>query len=518
MNTQMKTLMSQRIFNSKTCRIPFAICLSALCLIALSTQAATITVMNSNDSAAGSLRQALADALDGDTINFDSALNEQTITLTSGELLVNKSVTINGPGSNNLTIDGNHASRVFHVSGGVTAIVAGLTITNGHVSGSYPNDNGGGIYNDHSTLTVSNCTISANYAYGLRGGGIYNDGVSGSAILNVTNSTLSGNSVAYGGGGGIYNDGVSGSATLTVTNSTLSGNSATNGGGIYNFGRTGSGTLTVTNSTFSDNGGGIVGDAIFNDGFEGSVTLRIGDTILNARASGSNIANAGLEATVTSLGYNLSSDSGGGYLTATGDQLNTDPMLGPLQDNGGPTFTHALLPGSPAIDAGDPNFTPPPDYDQRGPGFPRVLSARIDIGALEVPPTPTPSPTPTATPTPTPTPTYAAQIQQPINADGTSAFNGRRGVVPVRFTLTFAGVPTCDLPPATIAVYRTGTGGNQQVDESVYSGPADTGSSFRIDSCQYVYNLSVSALGVGTYRVDAIIGAQVVGTATFALR
>jgi len=57
-----------------------------------------------------------------------------------------------------------------------------------------------------------------------------------------------------------------------------------------------------------------------------------------------------------------------GNILATGDQINTDPMLGPLQDNGGPTFTHALLPGSPAIDAGDPSFTPPPDFDQRGPG------------------------------------------------------------------------------------------------------------------------------------------------------
>src|SRR5213079_2799888 len=90
MNTQMKTLMSQRIFNSNTCRILFATCLSALCLIALNTRAATITVTNTNDSVAGSLRQALADAVDGDTINFDSSLNGQRITLTTGELLVDK--------------------------------------------------------------------------------------------------------------------------------------------------------------------------------------------------------------------------------------------------------------------------------------------------------------------------------------------------------------------------------------------------------------------------------------------
>ena len=77
-----------------------------------------------------------------------------------------------------------------------------------------------------------------------------------------------------------------------------------------------------------------------------------------------NIFNNG--GTVTSDGYNLSSDDGGGYLTGPGDQINTDPLLSPLQDNGGPTFTHALLPGSPAIDAGDPAFTPPPFNDQRG--------------------------------------------------------------------------------------------------------------------------------------------------------
>jgi hypothetical protein len=80
----------------------------------------------------------------------------------------------------------------------------------------------------------------------------------------------------------------------------------------------------------------------------------------------------------------VSSDNGGGFLTAIGDQINTDPMLGPLQDNGGPTFTHELLTGSPAIDAGNPNFIPPPDYDQRGPGYPRVVNGRIDIGSFEV--------------------------------------------------------------------------------------------------------------------------------------
>ena len=75
-----------------------------------------------------------------------------------------------------------------------------------------------------------------------------------------------------------------------------------------------------------------------------------------------------------------------------------------------------------------------------------------------------------------------------------------------------------ELPPATIDVYRTGTGGSEEIDESVYSGPADNGSNFRTDSCQYIYNLSASTLGVGTYRVDIVISGQVVGNAAFGFR
>ncbi len=113
---------------------------------------------------------------------------------------------------------------------------------------------------------------------------------------------------------------------------------------------------------------------------------------------------------------------------------------------------------------------------------------------------------------------YTAQIQQPINPDGTSVFNVRRGVVPVKFTLTQNGVATCALPPATIAVTRTAGGTTGAVDEAVYTGPADSGSNFRIDSCQYVFNLSASALGVGTYRIDILINGQLVGSASFRLK
>jgi sugar lactone lactonase YvrE len=113
---------------------------------------------------------------------------------------------------------------------------------------------------------------------------------------------------------------------------------------------------------------------------------------------------------------------------------------------------------------------------------------------------------------------YAAQVQQPINANGTSVFNVRRGVIPVKFTLTDDGSSTCTLPPATIAVIRTAGGTTGAVNESVYSGSADNGSNFRIVSCQYVYNLNSNALGVGTYRVDTKINDTVVGSSTFQLK
>jgi hypothetical protein len=132
-------------------------------------------------------------------------------------------------------------------------------------------------------------------------------------------------------------------------------------------------------------------------------TLDIESTILNRGELGPNISND--SGTVTSRGYNLSSDDGGGVLNGPGDQINTNPLLGPLQNNGGPTFTYQLLPASPAIDAGDPNFTPPPFFDQRGLSFDRVVNGRIDKGSFELQAGTTPTPTPTVTPTPTATPT-----------------------------------------------------------------------------------------------------------------
>jgi sugar lactone lactonase YvrE len=113
---------------------------------------------------------------------------------------------------------------------------------------------------------------------------------------------------------------------------------------------------------------------------------------------------------------------------------------------------------------------------------------------------------------------FRAQVQQPINADGSSVFSVRRGVVPMKFTLTQDGNATCALPAATIALTRTSGGTTGAIDEAIYTMSADTGSNFRIDSCQYIYNLSSSALGVGTYRIDIMIDGQVVGSGSFQLK
>jgi hypothetical protein len=451
--------------------------------VALPVHAATITVTNTNDSGPGSLRQALADANDGDTIDFAVT---GTIGLSSGELAVDKSITISGPGPNLLAVSasGLQSGSVFHVTADHTVTIEGLTISDAV--------NGGGIYNDHATLTINDCVVTHNQT--VWGGGIYNDGRFTSASLTILNSTIDRNCACLSGGGvggGIYNDSSEGSASLTIVNTVVSNNFAIDseppgfgtGGGVA-----GGGTLTITGSTITRNfagnegggvagvgtitdstisgntaggppnpnnleglGGGIItsgtlmisnstisgntawGNEVKGPGLGGAMfisgtltvnhstlsgnwattgggiyvdtagTVEIIDTILNRGASGENILNN--SGTIISHGYNISSDNGSGYLTGPGDQINTDPLLGPLQDNGGPTFTHELLPGSPAINAGDPNFTPPPFYDQRGAPFVRVFDSRIDIGSFEVQPTPTPTPTPTVTPTPTATAT-----------------------------------------------------------------------------------------------------------------
>jgi len=165
-----------------------------------SVHAATITVNSTADpteSGKTTLRDALTAAANGDTINF-SVTMPATITLTSGQLVVSSSVNVTGPGADQLSVNGNDASRVFVINSGLTVTISGLTISGGHTTGPIPANQGGGIFNS-GTLTISNSTISNNVADG-DGGGIRNSG-----SLTVSGSTLSGNTST--GGGAIHSGG-----------------------------------------------------------------------------------------------------------------------------------------------------------------------------------------------------------------------------------------------------------------------------------------------------------------------
>jgi fibronectin-binding autotransporter adhesin len=210
-------------------------------LLALEVRAllSTITVTNDSDSGSGSLRQALASSVAGETIQFARSAYG-TITLSSGPLVVASSVTIDGPGATNLTINGNDAFQDLRVQAAVTARVSGLTITGGEAPTSYPYNVGGGIFNA-GTLTVANCVVTKNSAPGYdQGGGIFNAG-----SLTVTGSVLSDNTADSGGGISSYR------GDVNVTNCVISGNSGAFGGGISSY----QGDVNVTNCVISGNAG-----------------------------------------------------------------------------------------------------------------------------------------------------------------------------------------------------------------------------------------------------------------------
>jgi hypothetical protein len=222
------------------------------------TLLSTITVLTNADSGPGSLRAAIADAQGGDQIVFDPSLYGQTITLTSGQLAVSKTLDIEGPGADQLAVSGNHQSRVFAISGGVTVTVAGLTITDGQAAGA-PGQ-GGGIQNAGSTLTVANVVLSDNRALGVGGNGAGGaiQGSSG-ATLTVTHSLFLHNQAIgsdAAGGGAIF---IAPGSTATIADSTFIGNQTIGGDGpgVTGFARGGgifnNGTFTVEDSSFVDN-------------------------------------------------------------------------------------------------------------------------------------------------------------------------------------------------------------------------------------------------------------------------
>jgi hypothetical protein len=329
-------------------------------MLGTAATAAIVTVSNVSDGAVGSLRQSIAGANAGDTINFATNLTGGTIGLTSGQLVIAKNLTIDASAlAGGMRVSGLNNSRIFQVTGGTTVGLTALTLTNGNGSGA----DGGAVYNQ-GTLTINQCAIVGNVAqnsavYG--GGGIYNAGV-----LVVDNSTLAGNSAPSGIGGGIYN-----LATVTLNQCTLAGNSAVNFGGAIGT----MGTVTVNQCTLTGNSS-YEGGAIFN---YNSGTLNLTNSIAagNSASSGADLFNVH---TVNLGGANLV-QSFANLGTANGPApLNAAPLLAPLGNYGGPTPTQPPLPGSPAIDAAAATSFA---TDQRGPGFPRTVGPLPDLGAVE---------------------------------------------------------------------------------------------------------------------------------------
>ncbi len=235
---------------------------------------------------------------------------------------------------------------------------------------------GGGLANT-GTLSVANCTFSGNTAIGGFGG--YGGGIANSGSLTAAGTTFSGNTAAgsasefagYGEGGAIENSG-----TASITNSTLNGNSTTSTTGTFGGGIADSGTLSLTYVTSDQNSAASGGGIGIVSGGQPAVDLI--DSIFQ-NAQGGNIF--GASGDFHSSGHNLFSDDPGISLEST-DLVNTAPLLGPLADNGGPTFTQALLPGSPALDAGI--AVAGVTTDQRGGS--RPSTGATDIGAFEVQP------------------------------------------------------------------------------------------------------------------------------------
>jgi CSLREA domain-containing protein len=412
----------------------------ALVFLPASPFATTFPVTKTADTNDGtcdpdcSLREAI-DAANTNPGADDVSVPAGIYLLTIGELFVSDDVSIVGAGQTNTIIDGNATNRVLRIDNFLGVVeISGMTIQNG--SALY----GGGIFNDDSYITLINSTVSGNTASGVTpfggGGGISNigggdlghatlinstvsgntsDGVGGGIYLlgNLTliNSTVSGNT-AGDGGGGVYNRGYA-----TFTKSTVSRNIARWGGGIKNIG----GNVTLTNSTVSGNTASSYGGGIYNGG-GGYVSLtnttvsgntatgRFGGGISNCSpfycypvggVAAENSIVAGNTAVsyyydncwggVASLDYNLTDDTSCGF-TALGDLVVADAMLGPLQDNDGPTETHYPMTGSPVIDAA--NNASCPATDQRGNARPfdgddpPDGSADCDIGAVEYMPEP----------------------------------------------------------------------------------------------------------------------------------
>lgn len=402
--------------------------------------AATFPVSNLTDAGPGSLRQAILDAnaaAGADVITFQAGLTG-TITLTTGELYVEDSVDIQGPGAAILTVSGNNSSGVFFLYRGdalLDVTISGLTISDGtglvgagilDVGESLLLEEviitgntalfGAGVqvlagYNTPPlpfAVTVRGSSITGNTA-AIFGGGValyLDDSVALGTVL-VQDSVISDNAADFG-GGGIFAGYLSGGSALTVRGTTVSGNTAERGGGIAAYYSDGS--LTVENTTISGNQAlgeeGGVGGGLYLGYLYGEVAIRHSTIAGNsAIESGGGIftlySSVTVEHTIVGdntaavdndlcgdgtydLSFSLVEDPGAANINDNGGNVfNQDPQLGPLQNNGGQTETHRPAGTSPVVNAGDPAFAPPPASDQRG--FAReVPDGGIDMGAVEL--------------------------------------------------------------------------------------------------------------------------------------
>src|SRR6202140_4006455 len=313
--------------------------------------------------------------------------------------------------SGNLTINNSAVSANTATAGGGISSLGPLTLKSSVVSGNTAsNGSGGGISNDGPiTVTIVNSTISGNNAINGAGGGVSNSVLGSTMTLSISNSTISGNN-GGGNGGGIHNRASQGATIIaTITNGTISGNTSGFGGGIANVSETPGTTvnLAINNGTISGNnaaGSSGIGGGIANHEFGSTNTLTLRNTIVAGNFhNGAGTSDISSTVDPTSS-FNLIGDGTGMSGVSNGSNGNKvgtsgapiAPLLGPLTNNGGPTMTHALLPGSPALDAGsnsfvtNPPFGGPPFTDQRGTGFNRIVDgpdadtiATVDIGAFE---------------------------------------------------------------------------------------------------------------------------------------
>ena len=316
------------------------------------------------------------------TLNMSGPDEDNNI---DGDLDIKNSVFIVGKGPEKTFIDGSSLTRVLHiVQAGVSVGLVNLTIQNGMVTNTHNQPHGAGILNK-ATLSLYNVGIknNTNAADNNLGGGIYNDGV-----LTITNATISGNQALS--GGAIYTNN---SSETNIERSLLANNQASKGSAVESYGNLqvqnttvhgnlaffGStihlafGTADISFCTVTNNSSGFSSAAL--EWGLASLTLR--QTILTANQPADSIKR-NCSNKIADATYNLEDANTCGFSTAT-NLINTDPKLGPLQDNGGPTLTRALAADSPAIDYVRVNTGV--IVDQRG--FTRPVGPWADIGAYE---------------------------------------------------------------------------------------------------------------------------------------